>query len=78
MKTDEGLRRALLRFIADFANWDDAAKADYLETGRALVRAAHPEETDGAGRGEVRRLSGWGRARPAGGGDGLRSAGMLL
>ncbi len=45
VKTDEGLRRALLRFIADFANWDNAANPDYLETGRALVRAAHPEET---------------------------------
>ena len=45
VETDEGLRKALLRFIADFANWDNAAKPDYLETGRALVRAAHPEET---------------------------------
>ena len=45
VKTDEGLRRALLRFIADFANWDNAADSDYLEAGRALVRAAHPEET---------------------------------
>ena len=44
VKTDEGLRRALLKFIADFANWDNAANPDYLETGRALVRAAHPEE----------------------------------
>ena len=35
----------LLSFIADFANWDNAANPDYLETGRALVRAAHPEET---------------------------------
>ena len=43
--TDEGLRRTLLRFIADFANWDNAANDDYLETGRGLVRAAHPEET---------------------------------
>ena len=43
--TDEGLQRALLSFIADFANWDNAANPDYLETGRALVRAAHPEET---------------------------------
>ena len=43
--TDEGLRQALLRFIADFANWDNAANDDYLETGRSLVRAAHPEET---------------------------------
>lgn len=45
IKTDDGLRRALLKFIADFANWDHAADADYLETGHALVRAAHPEET---------------------------------
>ena len=43
--TDEGLRRTLLRFIADFSNWDNAAKPEYLETGRALVRAAHPDET---------------------------------
>ena len=45
VKTDEGLRRALLKFIADFANWDNAANTEYLETGRGLVRAAHPEET---------------------------------
>ena len=43
--TDEGLRRTLLQFIADFANWDNAAVPDYMEAGRALVRAAHPEET---------------------------------
>ena len=45
VKDDEGLRRVLLKFIADFANWDNAANHDYLETGRALVRAAHPDET---------------------------------
>ena len=45
VKTDEGLRKALLRFIADFANWDNAAKDEYLETGRGLVQAAHPEQT---------------------------------
>ena len=45
VETDEGLRKALLRFIADFANWDNAAESDYLETGRMLVRAAHWEET---------------------------------
>ena len=43
--TDEGLRQVLLRFIADFANWDNAAKPEYLETGRGLVQAAHPEQT---------------------------------
>ncbi len=45
VRSDAGLRRALLKFIADFANWDNAANAEYLEAGRALVRAAHPEET---------------------------------
>ena len=45
VKTDEGLRRALLKFIADFANWDNSAKQEYIGTGRALVHAAHPEET---------------------------------
>ena len=44
IKTDEGLRQAVLRFIADFANWDNAAIEEYVETGRALVRAAHPDE----------------------------------
>ena len=43
--TDEGLRQVLPKFIADFANWDKAAITEYLETGRGLVQAAHPEET---------------------------------
>jgi adenine-specific DNA methylase/REP element-mobilizing transposase RayT len=43
-KTDSELRRALLRFIADFANWDLAANRTYLEVARALVQAAYPEE----------------------------------
>jgi putative DNA methylase len=43
--TDEGLRAVLLQFIGDFANWDNAADAGYLEVGRGLVKAAHPEET---------------------------------
>ncbi len=42
---DDGLRRSLLRFIGDFSNWDLAANQTYLEAGRALVKAAHPEET---------------------------------
>ncbi len=45
VRTDEGLRRVMLDFIADFANWKNAAKQEYLDTGRALVRAAHPGET---------------------------------
>jgi len=45
--TDEDLRRALLRFIAAFANWDLAADRGYLETSRALVEAAHAGEDGG-------------------------------
>ena len=44
VKSDEGLRRALLDFIGDFANWDFAANRTYLEVSRALVKAAHGEE----------------------------------
>ena len=43
--TDAGLRQALLTFIADFANWDNAASHAFLSTSRDLVGAAHPEET---------------------------------
>ena len=44
IETDDGLRRILLKFIADFANWDVAADPAYLKTSRALVKAAHGEE----------------------------------
>src|SRR3990172_4935307 len=43
--TDPDLRRALLRFIADFANWDLAANPLYLEAARSLVEVAYPEDT---------------------------------
>jgi len=43
-KTDGDLRQALLKFIANFANWDLAANRTYLEVARALVKAAYPEE----------------------------------
>jgi len=39
------LRKALLKFIADFANWDNSANPLFLEVGRGLVKAAHSEET---------------------------------
>jgi adenine-specific DNA methylase len=32
-------------FIGDFANWDLSSNQTYLEVGRSLVKAAHPEET---------------------------------
>ncbi len=35
------VRKALLDFIADFANWDNSNNADYLEVSRALVQIAH-------------------------------------
>ena len=44
VEEDEGLRRILLKFIADFANWDVAADPAYLKTSRALVKAAHGGE----------------------------------
>ena len=40
---DLELRAKLLKFIGDFANWDNAGKAAYLEVGRGLVKAAHGE-----------------------------------
>ncbi len=43
-KTDQELRHGLLKFIADFANWDHAANRTYLDVSRALVKAAHGEE----------------------------------
>ena len=42
--SDEDLRKALLKFIADFSNWDHAAHGVYLDVSRALVKAAHGEE----------------------------------
>ena len=43
--TDADLRRGLLKFIADFANWDNAANSTFLAVGRSLVKAAHGEES---------------------------------
>jgi len=42
---DEDCRQALLKFIGDFSNWDLSSNQTYLEVGRGLVKAAHPEET---------------------------------
>ena len=41
---DIDLRNELLRFIGDFANWDNSGSPVYLESARGLVRAAHGEE----------------------------------
>jgi adenine-specific DNA methylase len=42
--TEADLRKSLLKFIADFANWDLAANRRHLEVSRGLIRAAHGEE----------------------------------
>src|SRR5262245_5289308 len=41
---DEELRRALLRFIGDFSNWDLSSNAAYLAVARGLVQSVYPEE----------------------------------
>ena len=35
------LRKAMLDFIADFANWNNTTNRDFLETSRALTQVAH-------------------------------------
>ena len=50
IKAGEGLRQASLKSISDFANWDNAAKAAYLETGLGPARATPPGgDTAGGG-----------------------------
>lgn len=44
VKSEKGLRKALLSFIGDFADWDNSANDYFLSTARDLVKAAHPEE----------------------------------
>jgi adenine-specific DNA methylase len=41
---DEDLRRALLKFIGDSADWDLSSNRTYLKVARELVRAAHGED----------------------------------
>ena len=44
VESNEGLRRIILRFVADYANWDRAADRTYVNVSRALVKAAHGED----------------------------------
>lgn len=37
------LREALLKFIGDFAAWERSSERRWVETARALVKAAHPD-----------------------------------
>ena len=41
LNDNDQLRDCLLDFIADFANWDNAAVPQYMETSAVLTRAAH-------------------------------------
>ncbi len=41
LKDNVELRKALLDFIADFANWDNSTVPEYLQTSRTLTQAAH-------------------------------------
>ena len=41
LKNNEELRKALLDFIADFANWDNSTVKEYLEASRQLTQTAH-------------------------------------
>ena len=41
---DAELRQGLLAFIANFANWKNAADRTHLDVSRALVKAAHGED----------------------------------
>ena len=43
--SDLDLRNELLRFIGDFANWNNATSPTYTEAARGLIRAAHGEES---------------------------------
>lgn len=38
---DFQLRQALLHFIADFANWDNSTKIEYIQTSHHLTQSAH-------------------------------------
>lgn len=42
--SDLDLRIELLRFMGDFANWDNVASPTYLEAARGLVKAAYGSE----------------------------------
>ena len=45
VKSDEGLRKALLTFIGDAADWDVANNSRWIGAARELVKAAHPDDT---------------------------------
>lgn len=44
IESDEGVRQIILEFIADFANWNNAANSTHLGVSRSLVKAAHGDD----------------------------------
>jgi putative DNA methylase len=40
-KSDKELRDALLRFVGDFANWDNCTRTPYVEAARGLIKSAN-------------------------------------
>jgi len=42
--SDKAMCRALLKFIADFADWDLSTNPVHLDIARALVKAAYPNQ----------------------------------
>lgn len=45
INSDTGLRRVILEFVADFANWNNSTEQTYLKVSRSLVKAAHGDES---------------------------------
>ncbi|MCY3613982.1 MAG: DUF1156 domain-containing protein, partial [Bacteroidetes bacterium] len=45
IESDEGLRAIILDFIADSADWNNAADPIYVGVSRSLVKAAHGNES---------------------------------
>jgi len=41
IKTEQGLRKAILEFIGDFANWNYTEDPVFLKTSRSLIKVAH-------------------------------------
>lgn len=42
---DDGLRKALIKFIGDFSSWDLSSNTTYLEASRALLRACQGDDS---------------------------------
>jgi len=43
IESDEGLRRVILEFIGDFANWNNVTDENFLEVSHALIQSTHQD-----------------------------------